>query len=119
GEGPMLADRVLTLDFSPDGRLLATGGGLPSRSGELKLWDAADGRLVQEIVDAHADTIFAVRFAPDGARLASAGADRMVRVFDIASGELRQQLAGHTAHVLGLSWRAGGRELVSCGTDQT
>ena len=32
-------DRVLALDFSPDGKLLATGGGEPSRSGELMLWD--------------------------------------------------------------------------------
>ena len=36
------ADRVIALDFSPDGKLLATAGGEPSRSGELKLWNVAD-----------------------------------------------------------------------------
>jgi WD40 repeat protein len=35
----IFVDRVIALDFSPDGKLLATAGGEPSRSGELKLWD--------------------------------------------------------------------------------
>jgi WD40 repeat protein len=33
--------RVLSLAFSPDGSKLATGGGEPSRSGELMIWDVA------------------------------------------------------------------------------
>ena len=38
------AFRVLAIDFSPDGKLMATGGGEPSRSGEVKLWDVASGQ---------------------------------------------------------------------------
>ena len=37
--GPGFADRVTALDFSPDGKLLATGGGALRGSGELKIWD--------------------------------------------------------------------------------
>ena len=44
-----LIDRVISLDFSPDGRLLATGSGYPSRSGELKIWNVADGSLEREV----------------------------------------------------------------------
>ena len=44
-----LADRVTALDFSPNGKLLATGSGEPSRSGELKIWNVADGALVREV----------------------------------------------------------------------
>src|SRR5690606_27028012 len=44
-------DRVTALGFSPDGKWLATGGGEPSRSGELKIWNVADGQLVREVPD--------------------------------------------------------------------
>jgi WD40 repeat protein len=113
-----LADRVLALAFSPSGQLLATGSGLPSAAGELKLWNVADGQLAREIPKAHADTVFALAFSPDGQRLASGGADRLVKVFDVASGEAKLSLAGHTAHVLSVAWRADGKQLVSTGTDQ-
>jgi WD40 repeat protein len=118
GENPLI-DRVLAVDFSRDGQLLTTGGGLPSRGGELKLWRVADGSLVREIKDAHSDTVFSVRFSPDGQHLASCGADRAVKVFSVASGEQVRSFAGHTAHVLSVSWKADSKLLVSCGTDQT
>ncbi|HZN32821.1 MAG TPA: c-type cytochrome domain-containing protein, partial [Pirellulaceae bacterium] len=117
-EPALLVDRVLTVDFSPDGKLLATGGGVPSRSGELKIWNTTDGQLVREFAAPHADTVNAVRFAPDGQQLASAGADRMVKVFDAADGELLKVMGGHTAAVTSLAWHSGGKQLVSAGSDQ-
>ena len=110
-------DRVLSVDFSPDGQRLATGGGIPSRSGELKIWNVSDGRLIREIKDAHTETVFAVRFSPDGRQLASAAGDRFVRLFDAQSGEMTRRMAGHTGHVLALSWKSDGKTLVSSGAD--
>jgi WD40 repeat protein len=118
GSESPLADRVLTVDFSPDGKLLATGGGIPSRSGELIIWSVLDGTLAREIAAVHGDTVNAVRFSPDGQKLASAGADRMVRIFDAASGELLKTCGGHTAAGTGLAWHSGGGQLVSSGADQ-
>ncbi len=115
----LLADRVLALDFSPDGQLLATGGGIASRSAELKLWSVTSGQLVRSLPQAHEDTVFAVKFSPDGQHLASTSADRMVKVFNTASGQPEKTFAGHTAHVLGVSWHSGGKLLVSCATDRT
>lgn len=112
------SDRVLSADFSRDGRWLATGGGIPSRSGELKIWNVADGQLVRTFNDAHADTVFAVRFSPDGKQLASGAADRALRIFDAQTGEAVRTLSGHTGHVLGVSWKADGKLLASCGADQ-
>ncbi|HEX4000596.1 MAG TPA: c-type cytochrome domain-containing protein [Pirellulales bacterium] len=110
-------DRVISLDFSPDGRLLATGGGYPSRSGELKIWNAADGSLVRAVPDAHSDTICAVRFSPGGKLLATGATDRTMRVFNVASGSLMKTFEGHTHHVLGVAWRADGEQLATSGAD--
>lgn len=113
----LLSDRVLSVDFSHDGTRLATGGGVPSRSGELKIWNVADGNLVREITAAHTDTVFAVRFSPDGKHLASAAADRLIKLFDAETGQHVRTFAGHTAHVLGIGFSGDGGTLVSCGSD--
>lgn len=112
-----LVDRVTALDFSPTGDLLATGGGAPSRGGELKLWNVVTGELVREVSDAHSDTVLGVAFSPDGKYLATCGADRFMKVFEVDSGRLVQSFEGHTHHVLGVSWRADGRLLVTSGAD--
>ena len=67
-----LLGRVTALAFSPDGQLLATGSGDPSRSGELKIWSAESAELAAEIPDAHIDTILGIEFSPDGRYLATA-----------------------------------------------
>lgn len=112
-----LADRVVSLDFSDDGNLLCTGGGVPSRNGELKIWKVADGSLVKNIVDPHTDIVYGVSFSNDGQFVASAGGDKYVRTFDVATGKQVQQFEGHTDHVLDVSWRSNGKMLVSCGAD--
>jgi WD40 repeat protein len=112
-----LVDRVLSLDFSRDGKRLASGGGIPSRSGELKIWNVADGRLIREFKDAHSETVFAVRFSPDGKKLASAAGDRFIKILNAESGEMLRRIAGHTGQVLTLSWKADGKMLISGGSD--
>jgi WD40 repeat protein len=112
-------DRVLALDFSSDGALLASGGGEPSRGGELKLWNVADGAFVREVPDAHSDTVFCVRFSPDGQQVASCGADKFVKVFNVADGAWVRSFEGHTHHVLGLAWRADGKVIASASADNS
>jgi WD40 repeat protein len=113
----LLIDRVLALDFSRDGKRLATGGGAAARAGELKIWNVGDGRLLSTIPDSHADSIFGVRFSPDGQRIATASADRFIKIFDTTTGAPLFTFTGHTAHVLGVSWKADAKLLVSCGAD--
>jgi WD40 repeat protein len=117
GQNSPLVDRVTALDFSADGKLLASGGGDPSRSGELKLWNVADGTLARDLPEAHSDTVLGIDFSPDGTYLASCAADKFIKVFEVASGKFVRSFEGHTHHVLGVRWRADGKVLASCGAD--
>jgi WD40 repeat protein len=84
----------------------------------LKLWRVSDGALLRTITNAHSDTIFALDFSPDGQWLASAGADRFARVWNVTNGALVKAFEGHTHHVVGVSWRRDGRVLATAGADR-
>ncbi len=114
--GPHVS-RVLALDFSPDGGLIAAGGGDASRSGEVKMWEVGKGLLGRSWPLLHSDTVFSVRFSPDGTKLASASADKFLKVTNIADGNLLRSYEGHTHHVLAVDWKSDGKELVTGGGD--
>lgn len=115
----VFVDRVLALDFSHDGTLLATGGGEPSRSGQLIVWDVVNRSIAHEFVDAHSDTIFGVEFSRDDQRLLTGAADKFVKIFDVKTGELVRSFEGHTHHVMDVSWQADGSVIASAGADNT
>lgn len=112
-----ISDRVNALAFSPDGKTLAVGSGEPSRSGDITLWQIADGSLNARWDEVHIDSVLSLDFSPDGRHLASGSADKTLRVLDTATGKTVKVLEGHTHHVLGVSWRADGRLLASAGAD--
>jgi WD40 repeat protein len=109
--------RVLCLDFNLDGTLLATGGGDPSRSGEVLIWDVAGRTPVKTLENAHSDTVLGIKFSPDGHQLLSGAADKFVKIHEIASGKLVKSFEGHTNHVLGVAWRHDAKFIASAGAD--
>lgn len=111
------ADRVLSLAFHPRGHLLAAGSGIPSRDGALSFWRVADGQSEGIIAKAHLDTITGLAFSPDGHRIVSSSTDRYLKIHDVETRELLDQLEGHTNHVLDVAWSADGETLASAGAD--
>jgi WD40 repeat protein len=112
------ADRVVSLSFTADSKLLATGGGVPTEEGEIKVFEVATAKEVLNIKkDGHSDTVFGVCFSPDGTKLATCGADKFVKVFEIPSGKFLKSFEGHTHHVLDVGWKADGKLLASAGAD--
>jgi len=113
----VFVDRVNALQFSPDGTRLAAGGGDPSRSGDVSLWDVESGNRMATWNDLHGDSVLTLAFSPDGTRLATGAADKLVKVTEITSGQPVWTLEGHTHHALGVAFRADGRVLGSAGGD--
>src|ERR1700694_3391998 len=59
-------DVVMSVAFSPDGRILATG----SRDATIRLWDTSTGHLLRTLVG-HMGRVTRVEFSSDGQALVS------------------------------------------------
>jgi WD40 repeat protein/serine/threonine protein kinase len=69
--------------FSSDGERLASADG----DGRVRIWNSRTGEEIQQIPDAHTDSVVCVAFHPKGSHLASRGADKQVKVWDLAATE--------------------------------
>ncbi len=73
---------VNSLAFSPDGKLLASGG----QDKLVCLFDAATGKQVQRL-QGHAAGVTAVKFSADGKTLSSTDANQKTHTWDLATGK--------------------------------
>ncbi|MGO8747978.1 MAG: DUF1549 domain-containing protein [Thermoguttaceae bacterium] len=98
---------VTSLDFSPDGKLLAVAG-----FHEAILWKADGSARIARLVGM-ADRIETVRFSPDGRKLLVVGGipgrSGEVQVWDVASRELLGSLAIGFDTLYGGSWSPDGK----------
>lgn len=76
------ADAPRTLDFSPDGRLLASG----HVGGTALVWSTDDWRAVGPPL-IHGGNLTSIRFSPDGLLLATSSSEGTTALWDVASGE--------------------------------
>jgi WD40 repeat protein len=67
----------------------------------------------------HRGAVMGFSFHRDGTRLATAGADRTVRIWDTASGEEVLVLTGHEHGVQEVGFSPSGHRLASIGADGT
>ncbi len=104
---------VFTLDWSRDGRRLASGGWDKT----VRIWRAEGGALLRSCYG-HQQNINSVAWSPDSDLIASGSNDSTVRIWDVQGRELAV-LQGHTGRVFGLSWRPDGSLLASAGSDTT
>jgi RNA polymerase sigma factor (sigma-70 family) len=75
--------RVLCVAYSPDGTILASGGG----DHAVRLWDARTGKALREL-RGHLDGTSGLAFSPDGKTLISGGTfDCTIRLWEVATGK--------------------------------
>ncbi|MEA5505114.1 NB-ARC domain-containing protein [Halotia wernerae UHCC 0503] len=105
---------VLSVAFSRDGKLLATG----DANGEIRLWRVANGQqllLYQE----HTNKVWSVAFSADGTTLVSGCEDQTVKIWDVHSGECLKTLLGHTDRIWSVAFSSQGHIIASASEDQT
>ena len=112
----------ISLDFSKDGSMLASG----SRDGSAILWSTETWEAAKTLQnpDREAESgeqsmVLDVAFAPDGRILALASQAGTVQLWDVASGNLLESLKGHSSTAQAVAFSPDGRTLASGSFDQT
>ena len=103
---------VLSVDVSPDGQLIATGGGDQT----AKLWQP-DGTLLHTLPHT-ISSVYALRFSPDSQRLVTSSVDGNIYLWS-RFGKLLKTFQGHKAAIWAIAVSPDGERIASASEDST
>lgn len=112
------AQRIESLAFSPDGKLIGAVGGTPALFGEVQFWNHAEKKLVSSKT-VSPDTLFGGSFSGTGELFAFGAADNRARVIRVADGEQVMRLDAHSDWVLDTTFSKKNNNLISVSRDMS
>jgi eukaryotic-like serine/threonine-protein kinase len=99
---------VRMVRFSPDGRIVATGGS------DVRIWNRSDGSpRGRAMPGGNNGGVHALGFSPDGSLLASGGLDRTAELWDATDGSRVGLSMIHSDYVSSLAYSPDGRFLLT------
>ena len=108
-------DKITVVEFSPDGKLLATSDVV----GQVRIWQVVDGQQLLTF-QGHTNWVSSIAFSPNGQLLAASGSsDPTVKLWEINSGQCLRTLQGHSNWVTWVAFSPDGQLLASSSDDQT
>jgi len=107
-------DPVLSVAFSPDGQILASG----AHDETVRLWQVTNGKPLH-VLKGHKDLVHCVAFSPKEQILASGSDDKTVRLWRVTDGMALYSLKGHTNRVNSVAFSPNGQILASGSGDKT
>eukprot|EP00771_Trimastix_marina_P000849 gnl/Trimastix_PCT/1881.p1 GENE.gnl/Trimastix_PCT/1881~~gnl/Trimastix_PCT/1881.p1 ORF type:complete len:596 (+),score=85.66 gnl/Trimastix_PCT/1881:58-1845(+) len=110
--------RVLTCDFRPTRPFrLVTGG----EDNLVNFYQGPPFRF-KHSYNGHSRYVNTIRYSPDGARYASVGSDKTIRLFEGKTGEFQHCIESpdmHKVSIYDLCWSPDGTQAVTCSGDKT
>src|SRR5919199_2426706 len=108
-------DKITAVEFSPDGKLLATSDVV----GQVRIWRVGDGQQILTF-QGHTNWISSIAFSPNGQLLAVSGSsDPTVKLWEINTGQCVRILQGHSNWVTWIAFSPSGQILASGSDDST
>ena len=104
---PFPEGEVFELQFGNNGKELLASGGVHAESGKVVIRDLKTGQRVRELGDEY-DVVLGAAFDPKSQTAFLGGPDRVVKVIDVESNQLRATLTKHTDWVLEASFNREG-----------
>ncbi|MEO0840110.1 MAG: NACHT domain-containing protein [Cyanobacteria bacterium J06643_5] len=105
---------VLSVAFSPDGKLLATA----SDDGAVRLWETTSGCLIMSLKE-HFNSVLSIAFSPDGKTIATGSYDKTIKIWDINTQQCLITLQAHDSGVRSLSFSPDGKTIATGSYDKT
>lgn len=104
---------ILSVTFLGDtGRIAAA-----AEDGVVAIWDAKSPATPAQVLDGHDGAVKGVAYAPKGGHLATAGADKTIRLWSLNGPTLTRVYKGHGEAIEAIAMAPDGRKMASAGID--